>query len=224
MDLYDYIQELTGTPLFSGIAAEDIRRLLSCLQAQCIQYQEDTTVIEEGSCISGFGILLSGQGRSFRTDMEGRILTITLLHSGSEIGVILAASPRRKSPVSVKVGKGASIVFISYDAMMNPCTRNCPCHRQMQQNFVGTVAEKGLILHERIDCLLKPTVREKIMAYLSRMAPESGHQVFTIPLDRKAMAEYLNIDRTALSRELSRMKRDGILDYHKSTFRLLTPP
>lgn len=214
------IQNLTESRLFANISREDIHRLLSCLQARWMTYHEETIVVREGDCIRDFGILLSENGCSFRTDGDGRTVTITLLQKGSEIGVILAASPGHKSPVSVEVQKGASILFISYPNMMNNCTRNCTCHKQLLQNFIGIVAEKGLVLHERINCLLKPSVREKIMTYLTRMAQESGQQIFTIPLDRNSMAEYLNIERTALSRELSRMKKDGILDFHKSTFHL----
>lgn len=78
-----------------------------------------------------------------------------------------------------------------------------------------------LVLHERIDCLLRPTIREKILTYLWWMSREQQKRTFTIPMNRNAMAEYLNVERSALSRELSYMKRDGVIDYHKNTFRLL---
>ena len=89
------------------------------------------------------------------------------------------------------------------------------------KNYISIVAEKGLVLHERINCLLKPTVREKIMAYLLRVSREQARSSFQIPLNRNAMAEYLNVERSALSRELSGMKRDGLIDYHRNHFTLL---
>ena len=116
--------------------------------------------------------------------------------------------------------KGSRALFISYDSLIGSCSRNCPCHRQLIRNYIGIVAEKGLVLHERLDCLLRPSARSKILAYLKKFPPLSDDGTFTVPLDRNAMAEYLNMDRSALSRELSNMKKDGIIDFHKSRFRL----
>ena len=218
------IQDLCKTGLFAGISHRDAEHLLSCLDTQVWKYTAAATVIEEGSCVRRFGVLLNGQGRSYRTDPSGRTITITLLREGSEIGVLLAASRECKSPVSVEVSEGSSILFISYTSLTGSCCKNCPCHKQLLQNFMGIVAQKGLVLHERIDCLLKPTAREKILTYLNCISREKESSSFTIPMDRSAMAEYLNIDRSALSRELSRMKADGILDYYKNQFRLMKSP
>lgn len=215
------IEYLEGTRLFAGISREDTGRLLSCLNAYPVEYAHDTVIIEEGSKVRAFGILLSGRGRSYKTDLDGNILTVTLLNTGSEIGVILAASPDHPSPVSAAVERGSAVLFISYDSLMNSCARNCACHKRLIRNFTASVAQKGLVLHERLDCLLRPCARDKIMAYLKKASCPSAGGTFTVPLDRNAMAQYLNMDRSALSRELSKMKADGIMDFHKSTFRLL---
>ncbi|MCL2350670.1 MAG: helix-turn-helix domain-containing protein, partial [Defluviitaleaceae bacterium] len=95
---------------------------------------------------------------------------------------------------------------------------NCPGHEQLLRNYISAVADKGLELHERINCLLKPTARDKILTFLRRTAKEQQSGTFNVPMDRNAMAEYLNIERSSLSRELSRMKKDGLLDYHKNRF------
>lgn len=220
MTMKSMIHDMIQTNLFADISEEDAAHLLSCLSARTVEYRTDTVVIEEGSKTSMFGLLLSGFGRSYKADRQGNVITITLLREGSEIGVLLASSPEQKSPVSVSVEKGCRILFISYDSLIGSCSRNCPCHRQLIRNFVKIVAEKGLVLHERLDCLLRPSARSKILAYLKKFSPLSENGAFTVPLDRNAMAEYLNMDRSALSRELSNMKKDGIIDFHKSTFRV----
>lgn len=214
----------TQTKLFDGISQEDAACLINSLNAGITEYQTPTVIIEEGSQVRTFGVLLSGKGRSYKTDMEGRTLTVTLLKEGSEIGVLLAASPGSKSPVAVAVEAGSRILFISYDRMLNGEAKHCRAYGSLLGNFMGIVAEKGLVLHERLDCLLRPTAREKILAYLYKLSIAQGSPLLTVPLDRNAMAEYLNMDRSALSRELSRMKKDGILDFHKSLFRLLLLP
>ena len=149
------------------------------------------------------------------------MVIITLLKEGSEIGVILAASLHQKSPVSVEAVEDVTVLLIPFESVLARCEKSCPQHETLLRNYLHIIAEKGLILHERIDCLLKPTVREKIMAYLLRISHEQKSRILKTPLDRNAMAEYLNIDRSALSRELSRMRRDGLIDYHKSSFKLL---
>ncbi len=206
--------------LFTGISEQDAGHLLSCLNAKTVEYKTDTVIIGEGSKVSSFGVLLSGRGKSYKTDPDGNVITITLLKPGSEIGVLLAASPDQNSPVSVAVEKGSLVLFLPCDSLIDSCSRNCPCHKLLIKNFIKITAEKGLVLHERLDCLLRPTARGKIMAYLKRASALSASETFTVPLDRHAMAEYLNMDRSALSRELSNMKKDGMIDFYKSTFRL----
>lgn len=217
------IQILSQTGMFSGICAPDIERLMSCMDTRIVTYPRESVIIGEGHTVREFGILLQGAGRSFRTDTCGRTIAITLLKPGSEIGVILAASRNHKSPVSVELTKGSSILFISYERLMESCVQNCRCHKLLVRNFTGIVAAKGLVLHERMDCLLKPTVREKVMTYLSRISAQKNSRTFSIPLDRSAMAEYLNTDRSALSRELSKMEDEGLIDYYKNTFSLMKP-
>ena len=217
----EYIEDLAQTKLFSGIEPKEIAGLLACVQARSAQYAKDEMIIEEGSRVSDFGVMLSGHGRSVKWDASDKLIIITLLQKGSEIGVLLAASPEQESPVSVQAQDDVSVLFIPYDCLIDRCKKACPKHEMLLRNYIGIVAEKGLVLHERINCLLKPTLREKIMTYLLRVSREQRSLTFSIPLNRNAMSEYLNIERSALSRELSYMKRDGLIDYHRNSFKLL---
>jgi len=216
----EYINDLALTSLFSGIEPDEIAGLLDCINAKRVEYAKDEFIIEEGSMIYDFGVMLSGHGRSIKWDATDRVIIITLLKKGSEIGVMLAASPEHRSPVSVQVLDDACVLLIPFDRVFALCGKACPRHDRLLRNYINIVAEKGLVLHERIDCLLKPTAREKVMTYLTRVSREEQSRTFSIPVNRNVMAEYLNIERSALSRELSNMKRDGLIDYHKNTFTL----
>lgn len=218
--MLDY-EDLAQTKLFSGIVPEEIAVLLDCVQAKRAQYAKDEMIIEEGSQVQTFGVLLSGHGRSIKWDASGRLIIITLLQKGSEIGVLLAASPEHDSPVSVQAQEDVSVLLIPYDRLFTRCKRACQKHETLLRNYIGIVAEKGLVLHERINCLLKPTLRDKILTYLLRASREQQSRTVSIPMNRNSMAEYLNIERSALSRELSYMKRDGLIDYYKNRFKLL---
>lgn len=216
----DYLEDLAQIKLFSGIAPEEIAELLDCLQARRVQYGSGEMILEEGSRIRKFGVMLSGHARSIKWDTSDRVIILTLLEKGSEIGVLLAAQPEKESPVSIQAQDNVTVLMIPYDRVLASCARACPKHDRLLRNYISIVAEKGLVLHERIDCLLKPTVREKILTYLLRISREQKNDSFQIPLNRNAMSEYLNIERSALSRELSHMKRDGLIDYHLNSFRL----
>jgi CRP/FNR family transcriptional regulator, dissimilatory nitrate respiration regulator len=217
----DYIEDLKTAKLFYGIAPYEIEGLLKCIHARRTEYPKGACILEEGSKVSDFGIMLSGHGRAYKEDPWGRQIIITLLHKGSEIGVIVAADSGHTSPVTVQVQEYASVLIIPFERLITRCKNACPQHDLLVRNYIGIVAQKGLVLHDRIDCLLKPTVREKITAYLLRISHERKSPVFSVPLDRNGMAEYLNVDRSALSRELSSMKRDGLIDYHKNGFKIL---
>lgn len=134
--------------------------------------------------------------------------------------MLLCANPDHRSPVTVQADEDSSVLMVRFSGLMARCAENCPQHERLIQNYAGVLARKGLTLHERIDCLLRPTVREKIMAYLNRASREQGGFSIKLPPDRSAMAEYLNVNRSALSRELSSMKHDGLIDYYKSNFEL----
>lgn len=217
----ELIPVLAQTRMFSGIAPDEIPALLDCLHARIVRYPKDGFIIEEGCSVTDFGILLSGRGRSMKWDTEDRLIILTLLEPGSEIGVLLAASPEHKSPVFVQAQEDASVLHIPYDRLLDQCPRACPKHERLLRNYIHIVAEKGLVLHERIDCLLKPSLREKILAYLSRVSREQQSRIVEVPMNRNEMADYLNIERSALSRELSSMKRDKIIEYHRNQFELL---
>ena len=156
--------------LFYGIEPKEIAGLLSCLRARCALYAKDDIIIEEGSSVAEFGIMLSGHGRSIKWDSSDKVIIVTLLQRGSEIGVMLAARPAAKSPVAVQALDDVSVLHIAYEHLIARCHKACPGHETLLRNYMGIVAEKGLILHERISCLLKPTVREKVLTYLQRIS------------------------------------------------------
>lgn len=219
--MIDYIEDLAQTNLFSGIAADEIPGLLDCIHARRVEYAKGDLIVEEGQSVYECGVMLSGHGRSIKWDAADRLIIVTLLEKGSEIGVMLAASLEHKSPVSVQAQDDVAVLHIPYDRVIARCPKGCPKHEKLLRNYIHIVAEKGLVLHERMDCLLKPTLRDKILTYLLRVSREQQSKTFSIPMNRNAMAEYLNIERSALSRELSNMKRDGLIDYHKNRFRLM---
>lgn len=219
-------ETLTRSKLFAGISRPRLQEMLSCLCAKRQEFPAGTTVIAEGDQVTEVGLVLSGHARSLKSVEHGPPLIISLQERGSFLGVLLAASRTRKSPVTVEAQEALSVLFLPAQRLIFPCEKNCGDHSLLLRNFLDSVAEMSLTLNDRIECLIRPSVREKITAYLTRVSAErtalgeAPASSFSIPLDRNAMARYLNVERSALSRELSRMKAEGLIDYRKNIFSL----
>jgi len=205
--------------IFAGLNGAQIEQICSCFGAVTRVYPKGKAVITAGDAVKRVGIVLDGKARSVKTDISGRTFIVALLKRGDCIGVLLAASKTRRSHVTVEATERLTVLFLPFDKLMRQCPKFCRSHSVVMRNLVHIISEKALFLHERNDCIIKPTLREKILTYLKR---ESGgfDGNFEIGLDREGLADYLNADRSALSRELSRMKTEGIIDYHKNAFKI----
>jgi CRP-like cAMP-binding protein len=215
------LQALVGMRLFRGIPAEELTGLLECLGARRKSYAKDEMIIQEGDAVEEFGVIVSGHARSVKWDASGRVIILTLLEPGSEFGVLVAATPGSISPVTIQAQDDVTVLFLHFRSLITRCSKGCARHETLLQNYIIILADKGLELHERINCLLRSTAREKILAYLRRISREQGSPTVELPLNRAEMAAYLNIERSALSRELSRMQSDGILEFERNRFVLL---
>ncbi|MCH5353847.1 MAG: Crp/Fnr family transcriptional regulator [Acutalibacter sp.] len=207
--------------LFLGISQDKLISMLNCLPARRVNFPAGDFLLRQGDTVSEVGLVLSGDAASMRVDGQGEPLILTSIEPGGFVGILVASSPGQICPMFVQARTDLSALFFPVSALLSPCSKNCPEHSLLTRNFLACTAQKSLSLNDRIDCLVRRSVREKVTVYLRHMARERGSREFTIPLDREAMAGYLNVDRTALSRELSRMKAEGLLEYRKNFFRLL---
>lgn len=208
--------------LFNGIKKQEINGMLQCLDIKYREFQRGDMVLREGSKVSEIGIVLAGHARSYKTDITGKTIIVSLLEKDSYIGVLLAVSKERISPVSVQAMDQLFVLFIPTESVIKRCDNNCENHERLLINILDGIARKALELHDRNDCLIKSSVREKVLTYLARVEKQKGSNEFDIPLDRNGMAEYLNVERSALSRELSKMKKDRLIHYYKNHFIILS--
>ena len=215
------MQAVEHSGLFLGLSPEKLNSMLDCLPARRAEYAAGDFLLRQGDTVSEVGLVLSGDAASMRMDGRGEPLILTSIEPGGFVGILVASSPGQTCPMFVQARTDLSALFFPVSALLSPCAKGCPEHGILTRNFLACTAQKSLSLNDRIDCLVRRSVREKVTVYLRHMARERGSREFTIPLDREAMAGYLNVDRTALSRELSRMKAEGLLEYRKNFFRLL---
>lgn len=215
-----YLTILKNSELFCAIESDDIKEMLYCLNSYIKEYKKDETILSEGEYVDKIGIILSGCARSIKSDISGKTTIITLLKEGSYVGILLATSKNRQSPVCVKASDNTIILYIPVDNVFKRCAKNCARHEILTRNLFDGLSQKAMVLHDRNDCLIKSSLRDKILTYLTRISKEQKSVEFTIPLDRSSMAEYLNTDRSALSRELSKMRNEKIISFTKNHFKL----
>lgn len=217
----DNLDSLYQTRLFSGISLNDIARMLQCLSATRKKYLKDEMVIRAGDFVDDIGIILQGSAQSTKLSITGKQIIVSLHYPGGYTAVLTAVSRGRRCPMSVQAIEPLEVLFIPVKRILSCCKDFCTAHEQLLGNLFDSIAERALELHDRNDCLIMPTIRDKVLTYLTRVMREAGTETFTIPFDREAMAEYLDVDRSALSRELAWMKRDGLIDFYRNEFKLL---
>jgi len=210
---------LRKCPLFTGIADTEISGLLSCLSSRRREYLSGEYIMEAGSKASSVGIVLSGRAQIIKEDMWGGRAIIGIAQEGELFGEALPYAGDGILPVSVIATERTQVLLLNPDKLLTACASACPCHSRLILNLVGIMAEKNIMLTRKLKHVMKRTTREKLLSYLSEEAPAAG-MPFNIPLDRQGLADYLSVDRSALSRELSAMRREGILTFQKNRFTL----
>ena len=213
-----YFPTLKTSALFAGIEETDFAHLLSCLDAKLIRCERGKTIFAIGERVERFGIVLSGQVQVFQDDYYGTRSILAQLGAGSSFGESFACAQVEALPVTVAATAESVVLLIEYQRLVGPCARLCAFHCKLIQNMLRIVSGKNVTLTQKLEFASRRTTREKILSYLSVEAQRAGSRRFRIPFSRQELADYLFVDRSALSAELSRLRKDGVLDFHMDQF------
>lgn len=220
-NLKEFYPILQSCPLFEGIRGEDLPGLLGCLGAKMISAKKGQVIFREGDAPTFVGVLLTGSVQLLREDYYGNRSIFTQIGPKQLFGESYAFSGAQALPVSVVADEDSQILLLDGFRITARCSKDCEFHNRVIFNLLRVVATKNLVLHQKIQVTSKRTTREKLMAYLLHQAKLHGSNSFTIPYDRQALADYLEVDRSGLSAEISKMRKEGIIECDKSFFRLL---
>lgn len=205
------MNELIGLPLFSGMDEKTVAEQMIALRGKKSQVPKGSVLIREGEKTERCGILLSGQLQGQQINEDGVLSVLTTLSPGMMFGEILIFSDH-PAPVTLTAITDCTVLWLGPVDL----SRTDP---NLIKNLLSIIGKEYWALHQKIRYCGIVSLRKRIFSYLSDREKEPKKS-FRIPFDRNGMAAYLNADRSALSRELSRMKKEGILDYHKNEFRL----
>lgn len=212
---------LKNVSLFDGIEKNEIKSLMPCLNYKIKVFEKGSVILLPEEFLENIGIIIDGVVEISKDDIEGHKTIVSVITKGNMFGESIVCRKVKKSPVCVTAVEKSEILFISYDKIIRSCTNRCEFHIALINNLLVTIAQKNLILNNKIDILLLKGLRERIATFLIRNYKDSGNLSFTINLNRNRLAEYLNVSRSALSRELSRMKDENIIDYYQNSFKIL---
>ena len=215
------IPEIADSPLFEGIRPDELRSVLGCIGYHIGSYHRGEIVALEEVHIQRIGILLSGAVDMVKEDLWGNKTMLVRMRRSELFGETFACGDDTLSTVTFLVSEDAEILFIPFRRVMQTCTMACVFHHRLIENMVRVIANKNRDLMRKVEVISKRSLREKILAYLSLQAQTHGCRYFEVPLGRVELAEFLCADRSALTRELVKMKEEGIIDYDKNCFRIL---
>ena len=216
----NYLSLLCSTSLFNGLTAEELQTLLSQLGAVVRSYGKGEALVLAGEPSRRVGIVLNGELEAYRPGPQGTRIPITHMEPGGVFGDVLGGSSL-SSPVTVLAAAPCEVLLLPYERLL--LSDGSPAHQRVVQNLVRTISDKYFSLSHRIDLLVMKSLRAKVAAYLLSEAARAHSLTFSIPFSRIQLADYLNCDRSALSRELSTMQREGLIDTYRSSFKLLEP-
>ena len=209
------------SPLFAGIDAGDMELMLGCIGYHIGTYRKGEIIAFEEENINHVGVVLTGAVDMIKEDIWGNRTMLVRSYPEDIFGETLACGEDTLSVVTFVAAEDTKVLFLSFCRVMHTCTHACRFHQTLVENMVRLIARKNRELMRKIEVVSKKSLREKILAYLSIQAQSQGKRRFEIPLGRVEWAEYLCADRSALTRELAKMKEEGILDYQRNIFEIL---
>ena len=212
---------LLRTPLFRGIPQEALPALLEGLGARKRRCGRGEVVLRRGERADRLGLVLSGTLHIVKEDFWGSRTIVGLARSGEVFAEAYACAPDELLLVDVVASEACEVLFLDAKRILTQCTNACEHHSRIIRNLVRTLAQKNLALSRRSLHTGPRTIRARLLSYLGEQAQRAGSRSFTIPFDRQQLADYLNVERSALSNELSKMQRDGLLTCRRSSFCLL---
>lgn len=217
-----YLEILQKCILFDGISDDDLAAMLGCLGAKVKNYTKNQTILTEGQEATHMGIVLSGAVQIVSMDYYGNRNIVTEIRPSQIFGESFVCAGVKSVPISVVNCEDSKIMLMEGTRIMRSCCNACEFHNRLIYNLMKILADKNLIFHRKLEIISKRTTREKLMTYLLWQAKCHNSDTFIIPYDRQELADFLQVDRSGLSAEISKLRNEGIIECMRSHFTLLS--
>lgn len=208
-------------PLFAGLSEGELARALSLFEGRVEEYKKGDALRAMGMPFLTFGIVLSGTVQVYSPDIDGAPMMMANVGAGDSFGESLAYLATKESPVYATAATPLSVLWLSIAAVRRASAGGDAFALSLTERFASLLATRALAQNDRIQILSKQKIRDRLVTFLSQCERRYGSRTFIIPFDRASLAVYLGVNRAALSRELAAMKREGVIDFFRSSFRIL---
>lgn len=214
----EFLSTIRSAPLFSGVSEAELTAMLACLKAEKKDFPKEAFVLRAGDTAESIGLVLTGTVLVIQEDIWGNRNILSKAGLGQTFAAAYACAPGSRLNVSVVAETPVTVLFLNVKRILTVCPSACSYHSRIIRNLLGELAGKNLQFSEKLTHVGQRSTRSKIMSYLSAEAQRLGTYELDIPFSRQQLADYLGVERSGLSQELGKMKKDGLLDYHKSHF------
>jgi len=216
-----YYPIIKKSVLFRNIKDMEFGHLLKCLDSKIRSLKADEYIFFAGDEINYIGIVLSGIVEIMKENLAGNKHIVAFLEASDMFAEGIVCTAKRISPVTVRVKEDAEVLFIPYERITKSCGNSCSFHISLIQNMMVVLGEKNVNLNRKLELLTLKGMREKLASFLINESNERGSNIFQIMLNRTELADYLNVSRTSMCRELARMKDEGLIDYYGRSFKII---
>ena len=216
-----YTEVLQTCPLFDGVTDQELVGLQHCLGGRLMEAKKEQAILREGDRATHFGIVLTGAVRLERQDFYGNRSIVAHIGPGQLFAESYACARVQSLPISVVADEDCTVLIMDCRRITVSCSNACSFHNRIIFNLLRLVAEANLVYDQKIQITSRRSTREKLMAYLLSEAKLSGSAEFSIPYDRQELADYLEVERSGLSAEISKLRKEGVLESEKNRFKLM---
>lgn len=214
----NYFWIIRNSQLFFGLDEKEIHEMLACLEAKQKHFRKGKVIFRAGDTTEIFGLLLAGSVSVFWDDFWGERKVLACVAPGQTFAENFAGAPGTVMPVNFAAGEDCDVLFLNIRRILTVCSAACSHHSRIIRNLLSSLAVKNLACGEKLAHMAQRTTRQKLLSYFSAVAQRNQNFEFDIPFSRQQMADYLSVERSGLSQELSRLKKDGMIDWHKNHF------
>lgn len=217
----EYIEILKHTQLFAGVSNEEIVAMLNCLQARLLTFKKGEYVFREGEHIDNIMVLGKGKLLVQHDDFWGNRSIVNVIRIGEMFGEAYVAPESGAILNDVVAEEDSTVIFFDVRRILTVCSTACRFHAMVVQNLFFAISEKNRKLVQKIGHMSKRSTRAKLLSYLSEEAKRHNNRHFSIPFNRQQLADFLCVDRSAMSNELCKMRDEGLVKFDRNEFTLL---
>lgn len=217
-----YYNQIKNSPVFYGINDDELKGLLKCFRARVRKYEKEEMIIRQGDVISNIYLILDGGVNLEKDSYWGRRIIISRLGKNQNLALSFVGSKNVESSVDAITVEDTLVLILSYEKCTSMCQNACTRHKVLINNLFQILSKENIELIQKIENVSQKTIRDKVLTFLSNEAQKHHSNDFDIQFNRQDLADYLNVDRSAMSFELSKLQKEGLIKYNKNHFELIS--